>query len=116
STGLPVSVLVPSSPAALDPAIRAAPNWQISTIGNGAGATLNGVEIALQAPFRFLPGFLSNFGGIVNATFVDSSAVYRQSGSAVSANVLPSGAFGGLIPVDREETLYGLSKRAYNAT
>lgn len=116
STGLPVSVLVPSSPAALDPAIRAAPNWQISTIVNGQGATLNGVEIALQAPFRFLPGFLSNFGGIVNATFVDSSAVYRQSGPAVSANVLPSGAFGGLIPVDREETLYGLSKRAYNAT
>ena len=36
STGLPVSVLVSSSPAALNPAIRAAPNWTISTIVNGS--------------------------------------------------------------------------------
>src|SRR4051794_32863798 len=36
STGLPVSVLVPSSPAALSPAIRAAPNWTITTIVNGS--------------------------------------------------------------------------------
>lgn len=109
STGLPVSVLVPSSPAALDPALRASPTWQISTIGNGEGATLNGVEIAVQGPFRFLPGFLSNFGGIVNATFVDSSADYTQSGPAV----VPGG---GLVSVTREETLFGLSKRAFNAT
>nr|WP_206185399.1 TonB-dependent receptor [Sphingosinicella sp. CPCC 101087] len=109
STGLPVSVLVPSSPAALDPALRAAPIWQISTIGNGEGATLNGLELSLQAPFRFLPGFLSNFGGLVNATFVDSDADYRVSGPAI----IPGG---GLQAETRTSTLFGLSKRAFNGT
>jgi TonB-dependent receptor len=117
STGLPVSVLVPSSPAALDPAIRAAPNWTISTIINGSGATLNGVEVALQAPFKFLPGWLSNFGGIVNATYVDSSATYSVSGPAVTACVTaPTCAFGPLVTATRDGTLFGLSKYAANAT
>ena len=61
STGLPVSVLVSSSPAALNPAIRAATNWTISTIINGSGANLNGVEVAIQGPFKFLPGLLVQF-------------------------------------------------------
>lgn len=109
STGLPVSVLVPSSPAALDPAIRAANTWTISTIVNGEGATLNGLEIALQAPFRFLPGWLSNFGGLVNATFVDSDADYLVSGPAIVSG-------GGLVSATRNGTLFGLSKRQYNGT
>jgi iron complex outermembrane receptor protein len=109
STGLPVSVLVPSSPAALDPAIRAANNWTISTIANGQGATLNGVEFAVQAPFRFLPGFLSHFGGILNATLVDSNADYLVSGPAVTPG-------GGLVSSTRNGTLFGLSKRSFNAT
>jgi TonB-dependent receptor len=117
STGLPVSVLLPSSPAFQDPAIRAAPNWQISTVINGAGATLNGVEIALQAPFKFLPGWLSNFGGIVNATYVDSSAEYTV-GSPVTQTCVGAApcTFGGLINVPRDGTLFGLSKWAANAT
>jgi len=109
STGLPVSVLVPSSPAALDPALRAAPVWQIQTFVNGEGATLNGVEVALQAPFRFLPGFLSNFGGLVNVTFVDSDADYTVNGPAI----VPGG---GLQAETRTSTLFDLSKRAFNGT
>ena len=110
ATGLPVSVLVPSSPAALDPALRAAPIWTVQTTVNGEGATLNGIELALQAPFRFLPGFLSNFGGIVNVTFVDSDADYLVRGPATT----PGGA---LAPSEtRTSTLFGLSKRAFNAT
>lgn len=117
STGLPVSVLVPSSPAALNPAIRAAPNWTITTIINGSGATLNGVEIALQSPFKFLPGWLSNFGGIVNATYVDSSATYSVQGPAITACVTaPTCAFGPLVTATRNGTLFGLSKWAANAT
>ena len=108
-TGLSPSVLVPSSPAALDPSLQSQPIWTIATTGNGAGASLEGVEVALQAPFTFLPGFLSNFGGIVNATFVDSSATYTQQGPAtVPGGSLPS--------VTVENTLYGLSKTQYNAT
>lgn len=109
STGLPASVLTPSSPAALNPDLRAAPIWTISTIGNGEGAVLNGVEISLQAPFRFLPGFLANFGGIANATFVDSEAEYTQQGPATTPG-------GGLPSVTRTSTLFGLSREAYNGT
>ncbi|MGK6353603.1 TonB-dependent receptor [Sphingomonas sp. DT-207] len=108
-TGLSPSVLSPSSPAALNPALQSQRIWTISTTGNGTGATLEGIEIALQAPFRFLPGFLSNFGGIVNATFVDSSAVYTQQGPVTT----PGGSFP---TVTREDTLYGLSKEQFNAT
>ncbi|WP_163616627.1 hypothetical protein, partial [Klebsiella pneumoniae] len=56
------------------------------TTVNGTGASLKGVEIAIQAPFRFLPGFLKNFGGIANATFIDSTATYSQSAPATAVN------------------------------
>lgn len=108
-TGLSPSLLVPSSPAALNPALQSQPIWTIQSPVNGEGASVKGVEIALQAPFRFLPGFLSNFGGIVNATFVDSSADYTQQGPATTPG-------GGLPSAIYESTLYGLSKEQFNAT
>ncbi|BBD03018.1 MULTISPECIES: TonB-dependent receptor [Sphingobium] len=107
STGLPLSVIPPSSPAALQP--ERTEGWAISTIVNGTGASLKGIELSVQAPFTFLPGFLSHFGGIVNATFVDSSANYTVSGPAI----VPGG---GNIASVRNATLFGLSKRAFNGT
>ncbi|MCI4591836.1 TonB-dependent receptor [Sphingobium sp. BYY-5] len=107
ATGLPLSVIPPSSPAAIQP--ERAEGWAISTIVNGSGASLKGIELSVQAPFTFLPGFLSHFGGIVNATFVDSSANYTVSGPAV----VPGG---GNIAAVRNATLFGLSKRAFNGT
>ncbi|OAN63183.1 TonB-dependent receptor [Sphingomonas sp. TDK1] len=106
STGLPLSVIPPSSPAASSPEGQL---WQISTITNGKGASLKGMEVSFQTAFRFLPGFLKNFGAIANATFIDSSAAYTQSGPSIT----PGGA---LVAVTRTVTLYGLSKRAYNGT
>jgi TonB-dependent receptor len=106
STGLPLSVITPSSPAASNPEGQP---WTISSITNGEGATLKGVELSLQAPFTFLPGILSNFGGIVNATFVDSDADYDIAGPAA----VPGGP---LVSERRSATLFGLSKRAVNAT
>ena len=114
-TGLPTSVLLPSSPAIVNPTNLTLPQWAVSTTINGTGATLNGVEVALQAPFKFLPGWLSNFGGIVNATYVDSSATYTVQSPIVVAN-LPNGQLGPLVTVPREGTLFGLSKWAANAT
>lgn len=108
-TGLSPSVLNPSSPAALTPALQSQPIWTIVSQVNGTGASLKGVEVALQAPFKFLPGFLSNFGGIVNATLIESEAPYTQQGPAT----VPGGA---LPSVTRVDTLYGLSKKAFNAT
>ncbi|KQN04190.1 TonB-dependent receptor [Sphingobium sp. Leaf26] len=107
STGLPLSVIPPSSPAAIQP--ERTEGWAISTIVNGTGASLKGIELSVQAPFTFLPGFLSHFGGIVNATFVDSSANYTVSGPAI----VPGG---GNIASVRNATLFGLSKRAFNGT
>lgn len=107
STGLPLSVIPPSSPAAIQP--ERTEGWAISTIVNGTGASLKGIELSLQAPFTFLPGFLSHFGGIVNATFVDSSANYTVSGPAI----VPGG---GNIASVSNATLFGLSKRAFNGT
>ncbi|MGR6329165.1 TonB-dependent receptor [Sphingomonas sp. XXL09] len=112
STGLPLGVIPASSPAALNPEGQL---WQITSPVNGTGASLKGIEIALQSTFRFLPGFLRNFGFLANATFVDSSATYTQGGPATGIT-RPSGALGALPNTTRTETLYGLSKRAYNGT
>jgi len=107
TTGLPRSVIPPSSPAA----INFDPNqlYTITSSVNGSGASLKGIELAVQGPFKFLPGFLSNFGGIANATFIGSTASYVVSGPAV----VPNGA---LVNATRSATLFGLSKKSYNAT
>ncbi|QJU59767.1 TonB-dependent receptor [Sphingomonas sp. AP4-R1] len=118
STGLPLSIIPASSPAASNPEGQL---WTINTTTNGSGASLKGVEIALQTSFRFLPGFLKNFGVLANATFIKSSALYTQSGPVANACVAGATAaaactFGPLVNVSRTTTLYGVSKRAYNAT
>jgi TonB-dependent receptor len=120
STGLPTSIIPPSSPAAINPEGQL---WTINSITNGTGAKLKGLEVSLQGPFRFLPGFLSNFGGIINATLVDSSAIYSVAGPTVNAcvpaaNPATTGcAFGPNVnDPARRSTLFGLSKKALNGT
>jgi len=118
STGLPLSVLPPSSPAFLDPERQA---WSITGNVNGKGAKLKGIELSVQAPFTFLPGFLSHFGGILNATFVDSSANYTVVGPTVAtcvpaANPAAACTFGPNVGASRTSTLFGLSKTALNGT
>lgn len=109
-TGLPVSVLNPSSPAALNPALLTQPIWTLTTTVNGTGAKLKGVEIAAQIPFKiFTEGFLGNFGIIANATFIDSDADYTVQGPATA----PGGA---LVNVVRSAALANVSKQAYNGT
>jgi TonB-dependent receptor len=116
STGLPASVLAASSPAALNPAQQALPIWTVATTVNGTGAEVKGIEFSVQAPFRFLPGFLRNFGGIANATFIESKAPYTQTGPFTTACAPPNCTIGGAQAITREETLQGLSKKAFNAT
>lgn len=109
-TGLPVSVLNPSSPAALNPALLTQPIWTLTTTVNGTGAKLKGIELAAQVPFKiFTEGFLGNFGVIANATFIDSDADYTLQGPATT----PGGA---LVNVTRSAALANVSKRAYNGT
>ncbi|MBW8743755.1 MAG: TonB-dependent receptor [Sphingomonas sp.] len=106
STGLPTSVILASSPAASNPEGQL---WTISSIGNATGGSLKGIELGIQGPFRFLPGFLSHFGGIANATFISSTVQYHVTGPAT----VPGGGNPGS---DLSSTLYGLAKRSYNAT
>ncbi len=124
STGLPLSVIPASSPAAQNPEGQL---WTITQPINGTGASLKGIEIALQSSFRFLPGFLKNFGFLANATFIDSSAGYTQGGPATTVSrptfnpvtgavLTPGGVLGALPNVTQRATLFGLSKRAYNGT
>lgn len=118
STGLPLSIIPPGSPAAISPEGQL---WTITGNVNGAGASLQGIELSVQAPFRFLPGFLANFGGIANATFVDSTATYTVAGPTVNpcvpqANPALACTFGPNVAATRTGTLFGLSKVSYNAT
>lgn len=113
STGLPTSVIPPSSPAAINPESQL---WTINSVINGTGANLKGAEFAIQAPFKFLPGWLSNFGGLANVTYVDSSADYTVSGPVVVAKVPGTNAFGPLVNSVRRATLLNVSKWAWNAT
>lgn len=110
STGLPTTILSPGSPAAQNPEGQ---SWTISSIGNGTGAKLKGVELGLQAPLRFLPGIGKNFGVIANVTLTNSNATYNVSGagtavSSTGAITLPSQTV--------TSSFFGLSKTTWNAT
>jgi len=107
STGLPKDALPPSSPAYLN--FNPDQVYTITANVNGKGATLKGLELALQLPFRFLPGALKNFGLLANATFIDSSADYQVQGPAI----VPGGS---LVNASRGSTLFQVSKRAFNGT
>jgi TonB-dependent receptor len=108
STGLTKDALPTSSPAYIN--FDPDQIYTISANVNGKGATLKGVELALQLPFKFIQSpILSNFGLLANATFISSDADYNVSGPAIVPN-------GPLVAAVRNATLFGVSKRAYNAT
>ena len=111
STGLPKDALPTSSPAF----INFDPNqfYTITANVNGAGATLNGLEVALQMPFKFLPGALSNFGMLAIATFIKSNASYNVQGPGTLNTATGVISLTNLV---RRSTLFQVSKRAYNGT
>lgn len=90
-TGLPLSLLRPDQ----DPNTTT----NVTTYENTEGGKINGIEISYQQPFTFLPGFLSNFGAILNYTHIDSKISYiltrDATGPSLSApliNVSPNSA------------------------
>jgi TonB-dependent receptor len=97
STGLPPSVLFPTSPAAESPGGEGncgIPEgcWSISDLTNGPGSTVKGIEIGFQAPFRAfsaaLPPVLRDMGVLANYTYVDSEADYTYFGNPVKERLL----------------------------
>jgi iron complex outermembrane recepter protein len=76
--------------------------FAFSTPVNTPGGPLKGFEVNYQQPFRFLPGAWSNFGMLLNYTYVDSKIDYVTS------------ATGATPPVTND--LVNLSKHAWNGT
>jgi TonB-dependent receptor len=89
----------PNDPAAVAACLD---GWTLSTPSNTPGGNIKGSEISYQQPFSFLPGALSNFGTILNYTYVQSTITY--------INTNPTG------PQFIDNTLLQLSKNAANAT
>ncbi|HEU5136837.1 MAG TPA: TonB-dependent receptor [Steroidobacteraceae bacterium] len=69
---------------------------------NTPGGPLEGFEINYQQPFKFLPGAWSNFGVLLNYTYVDSKIDYVTSMNGTTP------------PVSND--LVNLSKHAWNGT
>ena len=82
--GLPDSLAIAAC-ANLDPGIcnPSLTNWTFSAPRNTPGGRLRGVEVNFQQPFKFLPGFLGNFGVLLNYTHVESNIKYLNSAGAV---------------------------------
>jgi iron complex outermembrane recepter protein len=76
------------------------PQWSFTTTDNGDGGDLKGFEVAYQQPFTFLPGFLKDFGVVLNYTAVESEIEY----------------FNTLTQTLDTADLTGLSNTAWNAT
>ncbi len=76
---------------------------------NSDGGPLTGVELNLQMPFTFLPGFLKDFGLLANYTHVDSEITYIiVQGNPAVTPAIPA--------VTAELPLTNLSKETANAT
>lgn len=94
-TGLPLSLLANSG---LDPNVTL---FTVNQARNTPGGPLEGFEVNYQHAFTFLPGFLGNFGTLLNYTHVKSTITYYLAAS--SANTT-------------SRDLLGLSRDAFNAT
>lgn len=99
--GLPESLAIAACgtqyPATCNPA---AANWTFSAPRNTPGGRLRGFEVNFQQPFKFLPGFLGNFGVLLNYTHVESNIKYLNSKGVVV----------------KVTDLTGLSRNSANAT
>jgi TonB-dependent receptor len=97
--GLPDSVAVAAcgSTPNCGPSLN---NWTFSAPRNSPGGRLRGFEVNYQQPLRFLPGFLSNTGLLLNYTQVSSRIKYLAADGTVTTI----------------NQLTGLSRRSANAT
>ena len=104
--GLPVSLAIAA--CGTDP--RCSPdsnNWTFSVPQNSPGGKLKGLEVNFQQPLRFLPGFLSNLGVLLNYTHVSSKIKYLDK----NGNVLKIADLTGLSRNSANATLYYEDKK-----
>ncbi|MDB5457522.1 MAG: TonB-dependent receptor [Caulobacter sp.] len=77
-------------------------DFEVTKPVNTKGGKLRGLELNVQQPFTFLPGFWSHFGVLANYTYVKSDIQYLTSAAPGAPTVTA--------------TLVGLSKNAANGT
>jgi TonB-dependent receptor len=71
------------------------------------GGYLRGIEVSFQQNFDFLPGFLKNFGGIINYTHIESKLTYiLDPGNATKPQTLGKAPFLGVSPDALNATLF----------
>lgn len=105
-----ISSLIPFNELGLPDSLLANSNtrpeelFTINRLTNTPGGTLEGVEVNAQAPLRFLPGFLSNFGVLGSVTLVKSSINYVLE----STNGVPT--------LTSNDDLVGLSRKSISGT
>lgn len=93
-TGLPAELLVGSQATSAD-------LFTVTNLANTPGGPLRGVEVNYQHQLRFLPGFLSNTGVLINYTRVDADIDYILNATTGATTTQP---------------LVGMSKNQVNAT
>lgn len=125
STGLPTSALDQTSGAALTPNFEGnCPGagtigcWTISQLLNGNGATIKGLEVAVQAPLSAfssnLPPVIRGLGFTGNMTLVDSDREYSfrdNYGNLYSDDEIPP-----MEAITLKDRLLNLSNTSFNAT
>lgn len=92
-TGLPLSLLPPQ--------FDGTEEFEVTTFVNTPGGSLRGIEVNVQQPFDFLPGFLKYTGFTGNFTLVESKIDYVTSPTDLN-------------PI--RDDLINLSPRSWNAT
>ncbi|WNO54820.1 TonB-dependent receptor [Stakelama saccharophila] len=100
SSGLPTSILTPGTPV-YDAIVNGTDpdrEFEFRTTINGPGASLKGVELALNLPFSIFSESLRSFGVLGNLTLVDSDVDYTVNGDVYTRPLL------------------GLSKKSANGT
>lgn len=86
--------------------LRPTDQFTVQRSTNTPGGPLNGLEVNVQLPFRFLPGFLSNFGALGNFTRVRSDINY-----IISPTLSRTAPLVGLSPETASGTLYYEDKK-----
>ena len=75
-TGFPLSFLLPGQDGSIP--------YNVTTPVNGAGADIQGLEIAFQRDFTFLPAPFDHLGVVANGTYADGSSPVIISGQSVT--------------------------------
>ena len=97
-TGLPLTLLASNQSGATV--------YTVTQPINTSGGPLKGVELSVQRPFTFLPGFWSHFGGVANYTRVSSKIDYVLTTSATAGSTFTTANLINLSPTSWNLTLY----------